>query len=323
MTVASTSISPEQMKLVLDVSRHLTVTADLGALLVRIAEAATSLLGAERASIFLHDARTNELWTTVALGAKEIRVPCTAGIVGHVFQGNALLSVPRPYEDARFNREVDRKTGFVTRNLLTTPLRAIDGKPLGVIQVVNHIGGDFTQAEEALVELLADQAGVAVQRHRFQQEVIRSAGLRHEMDLAQRVQQAMIPQTTPDVPNVHVVGWSRPASVTGGDCFDYWKLRDGRLGIFLADASGHGIAPAIVVSQARTLVRALSELDCDPARLLSRVNARLAEDLEAGRFVTAFMGCLSPAGELKWTSAGRSEERHVGKEGRPGWWTSR
>jgi phosphoserine phosphatase len=304
MTVASTSISPDQMKLVLDVSRLLTVTADLGALLVRIAEAATSLLGAERASIFLHDARTNELWTTVALGAKEIRVPCTAGIVGHVFQANALLSVPRPYEDARFNREVDRKTGFVTRNLLTTPLRDIDGKPLGVIQVVNHIGGDFTAAEEALVELLADQAGVAIQRHRFQQEVIRSAGLRHEMGLAQRVQQAMIPTTTPDVPNVHIVGWSRPASVTGGDCFDYWKLQDGRLGIFLADASGHGIAPAIVVSQARTLVRALSELDCDPSRLLSRVNARLAEDLEAGRFVTAFMGCLSPSGELKWTSAG-------------------
>ena len=304
MTVASTSISPEQMKLVLDVSRLLTVTADLDALLIRIAEAATSLLCAERASIFLHDGTTNELWTTVALGAKEIRVPCTAGIVGHVFQTNALLSVPRPYEDARFNRDVDRKTGFVTRNLLTTPLRDIDGKPLGVIQVVNRVGGDFTSAEETLVELLADQAGVAIQRYRFQQEAIGSAGLRHEMDLAQRVQQAMIPRTSPEVPNVHVVGWSRPASVAGGDCFDYWKLPDGRLAIFLADASGHGIGPAIVVSQARTLVRALSELDPDPARLLSRVNARLSEDLEPGRFVTAFMGCLSSSGELRWTSAG-------------------
>lgn len=297
-------ISPDQMKLVLDVSRLLTVTADLDALLRRIAEAATSLLHSERVSIFLHDPRTNELWTTVALGAKEIRVPCTAGIVGHVFQANALLSVHRPYEDPRFNREVDRKTGFVTRNLLTTPLRDIDGRPLGVLQVVNRIGGDFTHAEETLVELLADQAGVAIQRYRFQQEAIRSAGLRHEMDLAQRVQEAMIPRTPPQVANLEVVGWSRPASVTGGDCFDYWKLPDGRLGIFLGDASGHGIAPAIVVSQARTLVRALSELNCDPADLLARVNARLVEDLEAGRFVTAFMGCLSPSGELRWTSAG-------------------
>ena len=304
MTVESTSISPGQMKLVLDVSRLLTVTADLDALLVRIAEAATSLLCAERASIFLHDRLTNELWTTVALGAKEIRVPCTAGIVGHVFQTNALLAVHRPYEDPRFNREVDRKTGFATRNLLTTPLRDIDGKPLGVLQVVNRIGGDFTPAEETLVELLADQAGVAIQRYRFQQEAIRSAGLRHEMSLAQRVQQALIPQAPPDIPNIHVVGWSRPASVTGGDCFDYWKLPDGRLGIFLGDASGHGIAPAIVVSQARTLVRALSDIDCEPTSLLTRVNARLAQDLEAGRFVTAFMGCLSSSGELNWTSAG-------------------
>lgn len=292
------------MKLVLDTSRLLTVTADLDALLMGIAEAATSLLGAERASIFLHDAKSNELWTKVALGAKEIRVPCTAGIVGHVFGTNALLEVARPYEDARFNREVDRRTGFLTRNLLTTPLRDIDDRPLGVLQVVNRIGGDFTPGDRTLVELLADQAGVAIQRHRFQQEVIRSAGLRHEMGLAQRVQQAMIPQTPPTIPNIRVAGWSRPASVTGGDCFDYWKLDDGRLGIFLGDASGHGIAPAIVVSQARTLVRALSEINCDPTYLLTRVNARLAEDLETGRFVTAFVGCLSSSGELRWSSAG-------------------
>ena len=292
------------MKLVLDTSRLLTVTADLDALLKGIAEAATSLLGAERASIFLHDAKSNELWTTVALGAKEIRVPCTAGIVGHVFGTNALLEVARPYEDARFNREVDRRTGFVTRNLLTTPLRDIDDRPLGVLQVVNRVGGDFTAGDRTLIELLADQAGVAIQRHRFQQEVIRSAGLRHEMGLAQRVQEAMIPRKSPTIENIHVVGWSKPASVAGGDCFDYWKLDDGRLGIFLGDASGHGIAPAIIVSQARTLVRALSEIDCDPTYLLTRVNARLAEDLEIGRFVTAFVGCLSSSGELRWSSAG-------------------
>jgi sigma-B regulation protein RsbU (phosphoserine phosphatase) len=71
----------------------------------------------------------------------------------------------------------------------------------------------------------------------------------------------MIPKTRPDVPGLDAAGWTKAASVNGGDCFDLWKLPDGRLGILVADASGHGIAPALVVMQARTLVRTLSETE--------------------------------------------------------------
>src|SRR6266542_2511625 len=70
------ALSPDQLKQVLDVSRMLAVTTDLDALLTRIAEAVTAMLGCERASIFLHDPKTTELWTKVALQAKEIRIPC-------------------------------------------------------------------------------------------------------------------------------------------------------------------------------------------------------------------------------------------------------
>ena len=304
MPTGTTAISAEKMKLVLDVSRLLTVTADLDTLLLRICEAATTLVSAERASLFLHDASRNELWTKVALGAREIRIPCDAGIAGHVFSTNQILEVPDPYNDPRFNREVDRRSGFVTRNLLTVPLRSLDNSAIGVIQVVNRIGGGFTEVDHQMIELLAGQAGVAVQRHQFQQEVIRSAGLRHEMDLAHQVQAAMIPTRPPEVPNLKAVGWSRPASVTGGDAYDLWRLADDRLGIFLGDASGHGIAPALIVSQARTLLRSLSEINPDPTWLLTRVNNRLANDLEAGRFVTAFFGCMSSDGVLSWASAG-------------------
>jgi len=297
-------ILADQMKLVLDVSRLLTVTADLDVLLQRIAEATTSLLSTERASIFLHDPETDELWTKVALGAGEIRVPSSAGIVGHVFQTNQLLEVPRPYEDPRFNREIDRRDNFVTRNLLTVPMKDLNGRALGVLQAVNRIGGAFTPTDHTMIELLADHAGVAIQRYRLQQEVVRAAGLRHEMDLAKKVQEAMIPEHPPRIANLNCVGWMRPASVTGGDCYDLWQMEDGRLGIFLGDASGHGIAPALVISQTRTLVRVLSEIDCDPTRLLLRVNARLANDLEAGRFVTAFLGSMTSEGVLHWSSAG-------------------
>jgi phosphoserine phosphatase len=309
------SISETQMRMVLDVSRLLAVPTDFDDLLRLIAEAATVLLGCERASIFLHDARRNELWTKVALQSGEIRLPTGKGIAGYCFTHAELVSVADPYHDPRFNPEPDRRSGFVTRNLLTAPMLDVDGRPLGAIQAVNKLGGagsdaglglatGFTEADHALIQLLAEQAGVAVQRHNLQVQALEALALRHEMDLARATQQALIPRHPPRLPWIDAWGWNCPASITGGDCWDMWELPDGRLGIFLADASGHGMGPALVVSQARTLVRALCSTEPDPHELLARVNRRLCEDLEWGRFVTAFLGFLSPDGWLHWSSAG-------------------
>lgn len=301
----STAPTVEQMHLVLTVSRLLAVPTDLDTLLQEIAELCTDLLGCERASIFLCDAASSQLWTKIALNSVEIRVPCTAGIVGHAFSTNALVLVSDPYRDPRFNPEPDRRSGFVTRNLLTCPMVGLDGNPLGVIQAVNKRVGQFANHDPAMIQLLADQAGVAVQRHQLQLAAVEAAALRHEMGLAQQLQQALIPKTKPDVAGVEAIGWTLAASTTGGDCFDLWKTEDGRLAMLLADASGHGLGPAMMVTQARTLVRAISELEPNAHRLLSRVNDRLAQDLDGGKFVTAFVGFLSADGLLDWSSAGQ------------------
>jgi phosphoserine phosphatase RsbU/P len=215
------------------------------------------------------------------------------------------MHVPTPYEDPRFNREVDRKTGFVTRNILAAPMANIDRKPLGVVQAINKKGtGGFDAGDVALIQLLADQAGVALQRWDLQRTAVQAEAMRHEMSLARRVQQALLPKEMPAVSGIEAMGWTRSASMTGGDCFDLWRTHDGRLGILLADASGHGLAPMLVVSQVRTLVRSFAEVDPDPRRLLERVNSRLAADLESERFVTAFLAFLAPDGLLEWCSAG-------------------
>ena len=303
-TAPVTPISPAQAKLVLDVTRMLAVTTDLDALLTAIAQAACGLLDCERASIFLHDPSTNQLFSRVALQTNEIRVPSSAGIVGAAFTANEVLVVPDPYHDPRFNREVDKKTGFVTRNLLTAPMANLDRMPLGVIQAINKRSGAFSESDIALVQLLADQAGVALQRYHLQQTAMKAEAMRHEMKLARRVQDAMLPKEIPNIRGIEAMGWTRPASVTGGDCFDLWRTHDGRLAIFLADASGHGLAPTLVVSQVRTLIRAFAEVDPNPRRLLERANSRLSADLEAERFCTAFLAILDADGPMVWCSAG-------------------
>jgi phosphoserine phosphatase RsbU/P len=130
------------------------------------------------------------------------------------------------------------------------------------------------------------------------------AAISREMDLARQVQVALIPTKSPKVVGLESEGWALTASVAGGDCYDLWQLKDGRLAVLLADASGHGLAPAMVVSQVRTLCRSLSDFENHPHGLLDRVNRRLTDDLEANRFVTAFLGFLDSTGKLEWASAG-------------------
>lgn len=282
----------------------LAVMTDLDPLLVGIAESVTKLIDTERASIFLHDPKTDELVTRVALQSQEIRVPSSAGIVGQAFQSNALVEVPDPYNDPRFNRDVDRRTGFTTRNILSAPMVGLDHKPVGVIQAINKRGGGFGPIDAAMIQLLADQAGVAIQRHRLQQEALQSVALKREMELARKVQQALIPAKPPEVPGLEAHGWTKPADSTGGDCYDLWQLPDGRLGVVVGDASGHGIAPALIISQVRTLIRTLSEIEPDPTALLERVNARMCQDLAAGEFITLFLAFIGPDGVVNWLSAG-------------------
>jgi sigma-B regulation protein RsbU (phosphoserine phosphatase) len=73
----------------------------------------------------------------------------------------------------------------------------------------------------------------------------------------------------------------------------------------VGDASGHGLAAALVITQVRSMFRALSEVSAEPEWLMSRVNARLVQDLEPGRFVTAFLATVDARGEVRWCSAGQ------------------
>jgi len=302
---ASDFISADQFRQVLGVSRLLAVTTDLDRLLLRMAEAATDLLACERASIFIHDPAARQLWTTVALKAgRQIRVAVNSGIVGVAFGENKIINCADAYTDPRFDPSSDQAGGFVTRSLLAAPLADLSGSPLGVLQAVNKLSGPFTPRDELLMQLLADQAGVAIQRYRLQAAAVESVALRRELELARRVQERITPKTPPRIDHLTAAGRSRSASITGGDCFDFWKTPDGRLAVFLADASGHGLAPTLVVSQARTLVRSLAQTVSDPDEILRLANVQLFGDLEKCRFVTAMLALMSSSGELTWASAG-------------------
>ncbi|MFN8926223.1 MAG: GAF domain-containing protein [Rhodospirillales bacterium] len=126
---------------------------------------AREAVGAERGSLFLHDARSNELFTRVAdgLGLREIRIRAGAGIAGHVFQARRALIVNDVTADDRFDRSADTATGFVTRNILCVPVVSFQNEIIGVAQLLNKTGGDFTVADRTLLEGMTRQASIVLQ----------------------------------------------------------------------------------------------------------------------------------------------------------------
>ena len=151
-------------ELVLDVSWKVAKAGTLEDQLSIIMNAVTEATGAERGSLFLNDARSNELYSRVAMGSgnHEIRFLNNSGIAGWVFTHGEIVNTPDAYADPRFNKAIDEKTGFTTRNILCAPVTTVQGEVIGVSQCLNK-DGDFTPDDEAVMQAITTQASIVLQ----------------------------------------------------------------------------------------------------------------------------------------------------------------
>lgn len=116
----------------------------------------------------------------------------------------------------------------------------------------------------------------------------------HDLNVARSIQRGLLPIDPPGMDGFEVAGWNEPADETGGDYFDWQELPDGRIAISLADATGHGIGPALVSVSCRAYARATMLGESNDDGVLGRLNSLLAEDLESNRFVTFAVIFLDP-----------------------------
>jgi adenylate cyclase len=158
----------------LTIAEAISTELHLDVLFTRIIAAATQLLNAERSSLFLYDAATDELWSQIAegTGQKEIRIPARAGVAGAAFAGGEVLVVPDAYADARFNRAVDRASGYRTRNILAVPITERTGERLGVVQILNKRGGDFSALDIRRAKAFCAQIAIAIQNAQLFSDVL-------------------------------------------------------------------------------------------------------------------------------------------------------
>jgi adenylate cyclase len=162
-------------QLILEVSNDLAGELKLELLIARIMRTTADLLNAERSTLFVYDRKTDELFSLFADGdsIREIRLPSNRGIAGAVFTSGIAENIADPYSDPRFNQEVDRATGFVTRSILCQPIFDKHGGRIGVTQILNkRDAAAFTAKDEARLRAFSAQIAVCLENARLFDDVL-------------------------------------------------------------------------------------------------------------------------------------------------------
>jgi HD-GYP domain-containing protein (c-di-GMP phosphodiesterase class II) len=165
----------QKLERLVEVAKSLGAEKDVDRLLARILDEAQDVIEADRCSLFIVDRDKNELWSKIAHGmdSVEIRIPLGKGIAGQCAETKQVIHIADPYADPRFNPEVDKKSGYRTRSILTVPMIDREGVCTGVLQALNKHAGPFTVEDEELLLALGGISAVSLENAFLHRDIAR------------------------------------------------------------------------------------------------------------------------------------------------------
>lgn len=169
----------DKLHQLIDASKIVNSALDLDTLLGLILDVAASSVLADRGTLYLLDEAKGELWSKVMQGNNmvEIRLPLGKGLAGYVAKTGETVNIIDAYKDPRFNPEIDKKSGYKTRNVLCMPMRTKDAKIIGVFQFLNKKEGAFGPDDESFIDALSVHAAIALENARIAREMVQGERL--------------------------------------------------------------------------------------------------------------------------------------------------
>jgi serine phosphatase RsbU (regulator of sigma subunit)/anti-sigma regulatory factor (Ser/Thr protein kinase) len=307
------SDAEQKLQVLLRISKSLAQQIELDPLLKLMVAEVTAAMRAERSNLLLLDrAKPDELVTRMAdgVGAREIRIPFGVGIAGATAQTRQIINVPDPYQDSRFNSTIDKTSGFRTRSLLAVPIIAQGGQFMGVVEVMNKIGGGaFTAEDERFLEAICGDLSIALRRAEMVEAHLQAQIVTKSLELARDIQMGLLPRDFPALPEfkeVDIFATMIPALEVGGDLYDFFPLDKDRICFVIGDVSDKGIPAALFMMMARTAFKMSAIASPESISLtMSRVNQFLFECNQSQMFVTALAGILDlQTGRVEYADAG-------------------
>jgi sigma-B regulation protein RsbU (phosphoserine phosphatase) len=317
----------EEVDLLYTISEILGQTVQLEESARIIIRAVSSVVGARRASIVVHDERAGVLRTVAAQGIPPGRAGVIAlddpnSVAARVFREQKSL-IGDPVEGAIVSPG-QAERGYQGSAFMSVPISyAAPGAPsrcIGVINLTDRIGGDrFGPGDRKLVSAIANQIGAALENARLVARDREQRRLEREMELAKHLQQSLLPSPTVLAGDAEVGVRCLSLESVGGDFYTFNRLGGGRVGLMVGDVSSHGFSAALLMASAVSAAGIHASAASAPDQVLGALAGSLADELATSEsYLTAFYAMYEPTlGQLVFANAGHPHAFRIPASGPP------
>lgn len=297
----------QAIEFIQEITLGLTREAPPQRLLEDLVERLFAFLGPDRGAVLLVDAKGEPQPVVVRVregmgGKGQIRLSQTL-VEAALERGEAML-INDPMNDPALASQSLIFSGVST--VIITPLEA-EGQIIGLLyfDALPH-RLPFTAEDLKLATVMAHIAAAKIAQGKLLLEVQKKKVLEQEMTIARSIQQLLLPQRSPDLRDWDVFGSNRASRQVSGDLFGFWPLNEDQSYVVIADVSGKGIGPGLLMASFQAFMSAWAELGLGPGALAEKLSHVLASRTGSNRFVTGFLIRLGPGGSFDWTSAGHN-----------------
>ncbi|MCS6884065.1 MAG: SpoIIE family protein phosphatase [Acidobacteriota bacterium] len=294
-----------RLKLILELSKKISSTLDIDSLLELIMQTTRKFIHYDSAGIYILDpARPGQIRAHKVKGYDSetySRFKIGVGIVGWVVKTGFATIVPDVHKDKRYVA-----VRASTRSELVVPIR-INGKVIGAFNLESDQVNAYTKSDLDLLLFFASYVAISIEKVLLHEALMEKKRLEAELAVARRVQQSLLPKSTPQFGRFDIAGINHPIEEVGGDYFDYLQFSEEKMGIVVADVAGKGVPAALIMASFRAMLRAQLCDDCPPAKAFCKLNMLLGESNVDDRYVTAFyMELRKDSYLLRYINAGHN-----------------
>ena len=287
-----------KLKAVLEISRAVVGTLDIDKLLPKVLDSLFEIFPhADRGCILLKDDDSDRM---IPRAIKHRRdddddsVKISRTILQQVLENKQAILSADAASDSRF-RASESISSLTIRSMMCVPMLSLAGEPLGVINIdTQNPLAQFKKEDLELMLTVAGQAAMSYESARLLASHIEKQKQDAEMDIASRVQQALLPEQMPQIEGFEFFASYEAAQAVGGDYYDIVELPDGRIGIAFGDVAGKGVPASLVMSRLSSAVRNIVEYVSDAGDAVTRLNNHMCAKAVEGRFVTFVLALLDP-----------------------------
>jgi len=314
----------QKFKLLFEISQKTSDTLDLDEIMVQLLDTIKSVVDYDAAGIFVLNqafSRGTGLSSKNLIAGMSFRgygqlpngddmLTHGKGIIGFVITNNTSLVVPDIRLDEHY---VEGRSETLSE--IAVPIQ-VNNQSIGAVNLESDQLGAYNENDLSILQFFADAAAIAIEKAILHRQLMEKELLDKQLQMAKDVQTHLLPMSDPVIPGYDISGICIPAEKIGGDYYDYLYLQGGKLGIVVADVSGHGISSALVMSAFRSQLRTYTHGSDSPAQIACLINERLPEFTGGNHFITMIYGLLDTTlGKLTFTRCGHPSPTLIHSDG--------